>query len=378
MSRHVCIVTGSRAEYGLLEPVMRAVAADARLELSIIVCGAHLLPPTNTGREVDAAWGSAVIAHVPMQNPGESRRLDDAAALGWGITGIAHVLSHHTPEWVIVLGDRVEALAGAAAAAIGGIAVAHLHGGDRAEGVADESMRHAITKLAHLHLPATPASAERIIRMGEPPATVHVVGSPAIDPLSAIAPAGDALWNSLGAPDTLLLLHPVGDTDDFEAARMTSVCESLQGRRVLWMAPNHDPGREGIIRVGREKASRAGWTSRDHLPRAEFAAVVKRLANSGGIMVGNSSAGLIECAAMGLPTVDIGERQNGRECPNHALRAPSGAAAEIRSAIAGVLKLDRAKFTHPYGDGRSGERVAKLLATIDPRERSLLRKRCTY
>jgi len=152
--RRVMVVTGSRAEFGLLEPVMHAVRGHAALDLVVVVAGSHLVAPGLTWRDVEAA-GFAIVARVPMQAEGVSGRLADAAAVGRGVSGLARVYETERPEWVVVLGDRIEAFAAAAAASIAGIAVAHLHGGDRAEGIADEALRHAITKLAHLHLAAT-------------------------------------------------------------------------------------------------------------------------------------------------------------------------------------------------------------------------------
>ena len=153
-----------------------------------------------------------------MQVPGESGRLADARALGRGIAVLADILATISPDIVLVLGDRIEAFAAASAAAIGGIRVAHIHGGDRAEGVADESMRHAITKLAHVHFPASAESAQRILSLGEQPATIHLVGSPSVDGLAAMPALGDARYGELGAPEFVFLMHPCGRSDDAEYA----------------------------------------------------------------------------------------------------------------------------------------------------------------
>ncbi|MFN9973571.1 MAG: UDP-N-acetylglucosamine 2-epimerase, partial [Phycisphaerae bacterium] len=180
--KRIAVVTGSRAEFGLLRPVMTAIAAQPTLELAVIAAGSHLLLPANTVHEVKQAF--RVGAVVPMQQPGKHTRIDDAEALGRGIARFARTFYKMNVDCVVVLGDRIEAFAAASAAAIGGIRVAHIHGGDRAEGVADESMRHAITKLAHIHFPASAESAQRILGLGEHPSTVHLVGSPAIDGLA--------------------------------------------------------------------------------------------------------------------------------------------------------------------------------------------------
>ena len=182
--RRVAVITGSRADFGLLRSTMDAIETHPDLELQVVASGAHLLPPDRTIEEVRSRV--RVDAVVEMQSPGVFGRSADAAAVGRGVSGFAEVLDRLDPQVVLVLGDRIEAFAAASAASIGGRILAHVHGGDRAEGVADEAMRHAITKLAHLHFAATEESGERILRLGEAPSTVHVVGSPAIDGLEEI------------------------------------------------------------------------------------------------------------------------------------------------------------------------------------------------
>lgn len=369
----VAVVTGTRAEFGLLAPVMRAIAASPELELLVVVAGAHLLPPALTVAEVREAFD--IAAEVPMQAPGDRTRLDDARALGRGVAGFADAFARLQPDWVVVLGDRIEAFAAGAAASVGGIPVAHLHGGDRAEGVADEAMRHALTKLAHLHLAATKQSAERIVRMGEDPAGVHIVGSPAIDGLDAMPALDDETARGLGDPDTIFLMHPIGDSEEVERARAGVILAGLRGRRVLALHPNHDPGRAGVVAAIRD----AGAPEGHHLPRAQFVGLLRRLAARGGVLVGNSSAGLIEAAAVRLPAVDVGSRESGRERPGNTVWTPGASVDEVRDAVRSALAIDRATITHPYGDGRAGERIAALLAEVSPdRRRALLRKRCSY
>lgn len=373
----VMVVTGTRAEFGLLEPVMRGVV-DAGLELRVVVAGSHLLPPAFTGAEVRERWGRHVCAEVPMQRGGETGRIADAAATGRGIIGIAEVIERERPGWCVVLGDRIEAFAAAAAASIVGVAVAHIHGGDRAEGVADEAMRHAISKMAHLHLPATAQSGERLVRMGEAVERVHVVGSPAVDALAGIPHAGDDLWRVCGEPEIVLLHHPVGDSDEAERERAGAISSVLKAKRVLWLHPNHDAGREGVIAGIEPLARAAGWVDRSHLPRGDFVGVLKRVAACGGVMVGNSSAALIEAAVIGLPAVDVGERQRGRERVGNVVHVDDCGGDALLGAIHAASRIDRAGITHPYGDGTAGERSARLLREIDPRDRAFLRKCNAY
>jgi len=368
----VAVVTGSRAEFGLLRPVMNAVEAHPQLDLMVIAAGAHLIQPAETFREVKACFD--IADSIPMQVAGRTGRYEDAEAVGKGVGRFARSFDRLRPDWIVLLGDRIEPFAAASAAAVMGLAIAHIHGGDRAEGVADESMRHAISKLAHLHFPATQQSAERLIRMGEKPEFVRVVGSPAIDALGAIPPLGDALYAELGSPLVVFLMHPVGRHAEQEEAAAGQVLSALAGERVLALHPNHDPGREGILRA----IEHAKVSSRPHLPREHFVGLLERLARDAeGLLVGNSSAGLIEAAALRLPVVDVGPRQNGRERAGNAVHALESAQG-VREALASARAMDRAKLTHPYGDGRAGERVAEALATTDPGDARVRRKLCTY
>ena len=357
MTRTVAVVTGTRADWGLLRTVARAVGAHPALRLRLVVTGTHLISGS------DADVDLPVAARVPMQAAGEVGRHADAAALGRGVAGLADAFASLGPGFVVVLGDRIEAFAAASAASIMGVRVAHLHGGDRAEGVADEAMRHAITKLAHLHLPATEESRRRVLGLGEHEATVVNVGSPAIDGLADVPPAP-------GGPEVLVLQHPVGEPDAEERRRMEATLAATAGRPRLVLHPNHDPGRGGVLAAIEAGVDPAEVVA--HLPRWAFVGLLK----AARLIVGNSSAGLIEAAACRTAAVDVGPRQGGRERPAHAQHAGHGE-AEVRAAMARAEAFAFDGFTHPYGDGRTGERVAGLLATIDPAA-APLRKRNAF
>lgn len=376
--RRIAIITGTRAEFGLLKPVMFATLARKDCELLVIAAGSHLISPAETYHEVKALF--SVADAVPMQIAGKTGRAADVQALGGGIARFGRAFERLKPDWVVVLGDRIEAFAAASAASIGGLALAHIHGGDRAEGVADEAMRHAITKLAHLHCAATQESAERIIKMGERPQHVHITGSPAIDGLSEVQALDDAGFIECGSPEAVILMHPVGRTDEQEEAVMSGIIAatlaSFRGR-ILILHPNFDPGRDGTLRAI-TTVSEPRITARSHLPRPTFLALLKRLAASGGALVGNSSAALIEAAALRLPAVDIGPRQSGRQRASNVITAGGEHADQVSRAIAAAQRLEPSGFTHPYGDGHSGPRIAALLAATNPNDPKLLRKHCTY
>ncbi len=379
----IAVVTGSRAEYGLLRSTMRAINERNDLRLRVIVAGSHFVKPAETWREVAAEH--EIAARVAMQRDNETRdRVGDALSLARGISGLADAFAAIKPDCVLVLGDRIEAFAAASAASVMGIPVAHIHGGDRAEGVADEAMRHAITKLSHIHFPATECSGERIRRMGEDPQRVHVVGSPAIDGLDAIPAMDESDFAALGSPDTLLSMHPIGRSDGEEARDAKPVLKGLRGRRVLAMMPNHDAGREGIARAIREAEGEGTVAVLEHLPRDRFVGLCKAMAARGGVIVGNSSAGLIECAALRpcLPCVNIGPRQSGRERPSCVFDVAKPDGGDLANAIGRAVAMNRGGVEHPYGDGGTGERIASILANAglnDPGIRAaLVRKHNSY
>jgi UDP-hydrolysing UDP-N-acetyl-D-glucosamine 2-epimerase len=378
--RRIAIVTGTRAEFGLLRSTIDAVIAHRALTLQLCVAGMHFLPPSETVHEVEAAYD--VTARVPMQQPGATGRLADAAALGRGVAGFAEAFAAHQPDIVVVLGDRIEAFAAAGAASVGGIVVAHIHGGDRAEGVADEAMRHAITKLAHLHFPATQASADRIRKMGERPEHVHVVGSPAIDGLDAMPPLTDDDLKQLGlhaGPPRFAVLHHPAGLADAEEERTASTIRSAVGQvttvgQAVYLEPNADPGRDALI---------AGFGAPafiQSLPRPVFIGLLRRIAQDGGALIGNSSAGLIEAAAVGARAITIGPRQRGRERGSNVMTVAESSpldVAELVDAIALASAPTPTAADHPYGDGRAGQRIAAVLSEVDELP-ELLRKHNTY
>lgn len=357
--RRIAVVTGTRAEWGLLRPACEAIRREPLLELRVVAGGAHLLEPARTIDEVRAF--DPDLSEFRMQVEGESGRAADARAFGRGVTDLCAVFSALDPEIVLVLGDRIEAFAAASAAAIAGIRVAHLHGGDRAEGVADESMRHAITKLAHIHFPASAESAQRILRLGEHAATVHPVGSTALDGLAAAPMIDDDAYARLGRPEFVFLMHPCGRTDSTEQRDAAEALEAaLAFGRVLALSPNTDPGRNGIARAIIERRDRLAIA--DHLPRQQFIGLLKRPEVKA--LVGNSSAGIIEASAIGKRVIDIGTRQRGRERGSNVTNCAVAEATRVVESIAVALECEP-KPSPLYGTGDAGARIARRLAELD-------------
>lgn len=344
----ITVVTGSRAESGLLMSTMRAIEAHRSLKLRVVVAGSHMVQ--GTWRDLRAA-GFRIDAKVRMQVKGRSGRTADAEALGRGVTGFGKAFAAFCPDFVVVLGDRVEVLAAACAATVGGVRLAHIHGGDRAEGLADEAIRHAVSKLAQLHFAATPGSRRRLIKMGEVAGRVHHVGSPAVDGLSCVESADDA-------PELIVMQHPAGGSDEEESRQMRAILSATRGYDRLVMMPNLDAGGAGIR--GAIRAAKAKPV--EHLSRDRFLSLLKGTK----AIVGNSSAGLIEAAALRVPCVNIGSRQNGREKPSNVIDCGTGQAA-ITKAIRRAVGLGLRRMRHPYGGGDAGERIAGLLAGVDVR-----------
>lgn len=344
MAKQIAVITGTRAEYGLLVPVLDAIDAHDTLELQLIVTGTHLT--TNSIKDIR----HRVTAKVKMQRAGAAAsHAEDVQSLGRGVMGMGRVLGPMQPNVVLVLGDRIEALAGALASQVGGMRLAHIHGGDRAEGVADEAMRHAISKLSHVHFAATVQSKKRLIRMGELASHVFNTGSPAIDGLNDIVPADDA-------PELIVMQHPVGASCEDEYQWMLATLKATAKYRRLIMVPNHDPGRNTIMRAIVD----CKLTPVDHLPRERFL----RLLAGAKAIVGNSSAGLIEAAGLKTPAVNLGSRQAGREKPANVIDAKHGIVSTQR-AIKAALAMNTSRLRHPYGNGQAGQRIAEQLATLD-------------
>jgi UDP-hydrolysing UDP-N-acetyl-D-glucosamine 2-epimerase len=265
----------------------------------------------------------------------------------------------------MVLGDRIEALAAASAAAVAGIRVAHVHGGDRAEGIADEAIRHAVSKLSHIHFAASPSSAARLLRLGEDAARVHLVGSPAIDGLTEIKSASVGASASDDAARFVFLMHPVGRDDADEERDATLVLEQLGRRgRTLILLPNLDPGRDGIVRAIETAASAPGGNFKvlGHLTRRNFLSLVRR--PEVVALVGNSSAGLIECAALGVRAVNVGPRQNGRERADNVRDIAEPSQQSLAQAL-DELEHWRPSGRHPFGDGSPASRIAEILGIVE-------------
>jgi GDP/UDP-N,N'-diacetylbacillosamine 2-epimerase (hydrolysing) len=303
-------------------------------------------------------------------------------AVGDAIANLARTFAKLKPDIVLIVGDRVEAFAAAAAGHLSDVVVAHVHGGDRALGQMDDSLRHAISKLSHVHFPATRESAARLKKMGEDGWRIHRVGSPGIDNIRGAA-AGRAeirkIFPSIQARRfALMVLHPTEADEgvEFRRARLVAdaVRKSMPGHIVV-IYPNNDPGSAGIIRCWQSIAGDTRFTIRADVSRPIFLGLLRDAA----MLVGNSSAGIIEAGSFGTPVIDIGPRQRGRERCKDVRNVPQRGSA-IAEAVRNIWnggRPRRGKCANPYSGKEAGVRMAGVLGSMKI-DRRLLRKIISY
>lgn len=375
----VLLVTGTRADWGLLRSPARLMGDDGRFRLRMLATGTHLDETRGaTAGEIEAD-GFTIAHRVPILEPGA----DDAAAvtraLARAVDGIGAVLAASPPDLMLVLGDRYEILGAVCAAQMARVPVAHIAGGDVTEGAIDDALRHAITKMSHIHFVTNALAAARVRQTGEDPAHVHVVGSPGLDGLlEAARETPAALRARLGlSPDGPLLLvtfHPATlettpALDQF--AELTAALDGLDpGVALLFTGSNADAEGRRLTEAARGYAERRPNSAfRDSLGHDGYAAALA----AATAVVGNSSSGLYEAPSFGIPTVNIGDRQAGRLRAASVIDCPAERAA-IAGALARALVMDATSVDNPYGDGRAGERIVHVLAALEAPD-ALLRKR---
>ncbi|MCA9244472.1 MAG: UDP-N-acetylglucosamine 2-epimerase (hydrolyzing) [Phycisphaerales bacterium] len=367
--RHrVAVITGTRAEYGALQSIIEAIDAEPRLDLRIVACGMHLLPRFGSTINDIRRDGWPIAARVRMQR-GDDSPGDQAAGLARGVDGIARFLLRDKTDIVVVLGDRIEAMAGALAGATTGALIAHIHGGDVAPGDFDDSLRHAITRLAHIHFAATPIAARRLHHMGEAAERIHVVGAPGLDHLIQLRgawrskPELPAEVSDLG-PYALIVQHAHGRSAAVERRVARMICDEVAraGLARVIIYPNTDRGGSGVIAAIEAHAKRRPRDTRvfKSLPRDAFL----RALFGARALVGNSSSGIIEAPAARTPSVNVGDRQKGRDVGGKSVINATESAASVRAALRKAVAMRPRAASQIYGNGRAGERIARKLATI--------------
>lgn len=372
--RRVAVVTGTRAEYGLLQSTMEAITRHPKLTLQTVVTGMHLIRKFGlTIRQIERD-GWRIDARVPMQR-GDDDSLDQARGLSRGIAGISAYLEQARTDIVLVLGDRIEAMAGALAATTTGRFLAHIHGGDVASGDTDDILRHSLTKLAHIHLAATKEAARRIIRLGERSEQVHVVGAPGLDRLFTILRESPELRRNK-EDVAVIVQHACGRRPAVEARAMSAVLQAVKatGLKAVALYPNTDRGHTGIISALTRAQTRSNGNGWLRVARSLDRDSYLRLLIGSRVLVGNSSSGIIEAAAAGTPAVNVGDRQAGRLRAGNGILDAGESVSGIRRALSSALtQRPKKRGATPYGQGGAGERIAQILAQC-PLGESLRRK----
>jgi len=372
-NRRICFITGTRAEYGLLYWLITGVKNDADLDLQLVVTGTHLEEAFGeTARDIEAD-GFKIDAKIPLAIQEDSGE-QTAAAMARALAGTAKALTRLKPDLLVILGDRYEILAAAEAAMLVGVPIAHIHGGELTEGAMDDAMRHAITKISHLHFTAAEPYRQRVIQMGENPQRVFNVGAVGLDNIARLnfparAQLAEALDFKLDKPFFLVTYHPetLGAKRPGEMVdELLAALDDFPGHRVIITGVNADPGHSQI-------SSRISAYARNapdrvllfrSLGQKNYLGAMKHCA----AVVGNSSSGIIEAPAFPVPTVNIGDRQKGR------IRAACVVdCGPMRRDIAEALKIvlddtfkERMENTvSPLGHGGVAEKILGVIKSVE-------------
>jgi UDP-hydrolysing UDP-N-acetyl-D-glucosamine 2-epimerase len=373
----VCAVSGGRADYGVLVPVLRALNADSAFALSLVLTGQHLSPDAGDMAVRVRADGFAVAGEIDMALGSNDDAASVTRAAGRVLGGAAGVFLALAPDLVLLLGDRYEILCCALAAVIARIPIAHIAGGDVTEGAFDDAFRHAITKMAHLHFVTNADAARRVRQLGEDGARIHMVGSPGLDLVRTTAvPGRNDFFAAVGletrAANLVVTFHPPTLAADVvhELDELLAALAALPDAAILFTGSNADPDARRIdARVKCFVAAHPQTRFVAALGAERYFAALTHM----DAVVGNSSSGLYEAPSFGIPTVNIGDRQKGRLRAESVFDCPPERGA-IAAAIAKALARGRKPTRNPYGDGHASERiVAALKALADPK--TLLLKR---
>jgi UDP-hydrolysing UDP-N-acetyl-D-glucosamine 2-epimerase len=368
MKRKICVVTGTRADYGLLYWLLKGIGADPDLRLQLIVTGMHLSPEfgltyksiENDGFRIDEKVEMLLSSDTPA---------GIAKSMGIGLVGCADALDRLKPHIMVVLGDRFEIFAAVAAALVARIPVAHVAGGDTTEGAYDESFRHSITKMAHLHFVTNRESGARVRQLGEDPDHIYIVGNPGLDYVKKVSLLDrtrlEARLDFHFKPRNLLItFHPTTLDSRPSSTQFQSLIDALENLEedvgLIFTKPNADSeGRSLHNMIDGFVSSHSNSKSFVSMGQELYLSTVAQV----DAVVGNSSSGLYEVPSFKKPTVNIGDRQKGR------IRASSVIDCEpdkgsIISAINRAFTMDCSNTVNPYGDGDSSSRILEVLKNI--------------
>lgn len=362
MKKKILVVTGTRAEYGLLKSTLAEIRRSQFLDLRLLVTGMHTVKRFGLTSRTILADGLPIHATVPI---GEHD--DMVTALAKELKGIQAYCQKYRPDLMLVLGDRDEPFASVIVAGHLNIPVAHIHGGDVSGFVVDSYIRDAITKFSHLHFAISKQSADRLLSLGEERWRIFQVGSPGVDSLRGLeylsrAQVAKNLKLKLEKPWFVLLQHPVALDHVPVQVQIDSTVKALSGwdAEIIAIYPNTDTGNEDVIRALRKFARDPRVKLAKNLPRTAYASLLKE----SSLLIGNSSSGIIEAGYFHLPVINIGNRQLNRECGENVIHVGYSASA-VRKAIAlatsAKFKQKCRTAKNPYGAGKTGEKIVRLL-----------------
>lgn len=378
MSRRIAVLTTSRADFGHLYWPIRHLSEHPGVELRVVAAGAHL--SSEYGHTLDDVRAAGVEVHDTVECLISSDTdVGMAKTIGVATLGLADLLGRMRPDLLLLIADRYEMLAPASVALALRIPVAHIEGGDVSEGAIDDAVRNALTKMAHLHFTPTEAARRRVVAMGEEPWRVHRTGAPSLDHLANESlPTRAELESELGfslSGGVVVALHPVTLLEDTlaEAGEVFEALERLGGQQ-LFCFPNPDAGSRELVRRARAHCQAHPdahlFVNLDH--RYYWA-----LLRESTVMIGNSSSGIMETPSLGLPAVNVGIRQRGRERAANVIDVPAERdriLEALERARSGAFRDSLAGLENPYGDGIAGRRIADLIAGVEIDERLLVKR----
>jgi len=371
MSRRICVITGTRADYGLLRWVMQGINDDPGLTLQVIATAMHLSPEFGLTYQVIEHDGFRIDRKVEMLMSSDTH-VGIAKSMGLGLIGFADALEGLKPDLIVVLGDRFEILAAVAAAMVARIPAAHIHGGESTEGAIDESIRHAITKMSQLHFVAAEPYRRRVIQLGEQPTRVFLVGGLGIDNVKRLQLLDRSALEStldfkLGERSLLITFHPVtlehsSATDQME--ELLAALATLRDTQLIFTLPNADTDGRALIRIverfAKEHVNARAYTSLGQLR------YLSCLAQVSGV-VGNSSSGLLEVPSFLKGTINIGDRQRGRLQASSVINCKPERKS-IQSArdrlFSPEFQAGLSEVRNPYGEGGASQAVLSVLKTV--------------
>jgi UDP-hydrolysing UDP-N-acetyl-D-glucosamine 2-epimerase len=371
--RKICVITGSRAEYGLLFCLLKDLQADPEIDFQLIATGMHLSPDFGSTYKLIEGDGFLINHKVDLEIDGDNAK-DIAQSVGRGTIGFAEAFSQLKPDILLVLGDRYEILSAVQAAMILGIAIAHLHGGELTEGAIDDSIRHAITKMSHLHFVSAEPYRQRVIQLGENPDRVFNVGSPGLDNIESLKLLEREEFEAeidfkLGSLNFLVTYHPVTLYKEGPKKAMLEIFKALNefpSSRIIFTKPNSDTNNKIIGDMIDEYVKNnpdrtKSFVSMGHL---KYFSAIKNI----DVVLGNSSSGLLEAPVFNKPTINIGDRQKGRLKASSVIDCEEKAeliSQALNQALSKDFQNSLSHIQNPYRGGNASKSISKTLKSFD-------------